>query len=144
MPEKRGAESHRTSTAGCLANVALTGNVGADPESRTVQDGRPVARFRVAVNSGGTDADGIWQQHTDWYSITAFGPLATRALHRLARGARFYVHGRLQVRTWQGADGTRYFLDVVASELVPLDRLDRPTVGNEDDLADDDVGGLPF
>ena len=74
------------------------------PPAMPKMSGRSLGFARVLL-SGRKDADGIWQQHTEWYSITAFGPLATRTLDRLVKAACVYVYGRLQVHTWQGAEG---------------------------------------
>lgn len=121
-----------------IASVSIIGYLGADPELRVGHQDRPVTRFRVAVNTSRKGADGQWQEHTDWFTITAFGPLAQRAAERLARGLRVFVTGRLQTRVWESSDGPRTFLDVVAQEVIPLDRHDRP---QRTDVAD--LEGLP-
>ena len=132
-----------------IASVSIIGYLGADPELRVGPQDRPVTRFRVAVNTGRKGADGQWQEHTDWFTITAFGPLAQRAAERLARGLRVFVTGRLQTRVWEGSDGPRIFLDVIAQEVIPLDRHEQPHRAGATDaesLADEreDSDDLPF
>jgi single-strand DNA-binding protein len=129
----------RRSGAG-LARVTLIGNLGADPDVRYTADGRHLARLRVAVNRRRPGADGQgWDEHTDWYAVTAFGPLAERCAERLGKGARVFVDGRLQTHTKDGPEGPRTFLDVTASDVVPLDRRPADSPAPHDELDD-----LPF
>ena len=129
-----------------LARVTLIGRLGADPERRSTDDGRPRVRFRVAVNQRRRGPGDDWQERADWYSVTAFGPLADRASERLSRGLRVFVQGRLESRVWDGPEGQRTFLDVVADDVIPLERLDgarRSTeTGPEEALAE--LEDLPF
>ena len=124
-------DQERRGSSGSLARITLIGHLGADPEVRSTQDGRMVARFRMAINRARRAPDDTWAEETDWYGVTAFGPLAERAAERLARGARAYVEGRLEVHVKEGGDGQRTYLDVVARDVVPLDR--RPDAGDEPD-----------
>lgn len=119
-----GLAARRTDTMTDIATVTLLGRLGADPERKHTQQGRAVARFRIAVNRGRKTADDQWEEHTDWYGVTAFGALAERAAERLAKGSRVLVQGRLEPRTWDGPDSPRTFLDVVASEVIPLERAE--------------------
>lgn len=112
-----------------LCKATIVGNLGADPEQRFTQDGRPITRFRVAVNNRRKDRDGNFADHTEWFAVTAFGRQAEIAAERLQKGSRVYVDGRLESRTYQGNDGqSRYSLDIVANELILLDS--RPRVGD--------------
>lgn len=142
--EETGARGRRAS-AGGVARVTLIGNLGADPEVRHTGEGRASVRFRVAVNAPRRDRQGAWEEHTDWYAVTAFGPLAERAGDRLARGLRVFVQGRLQSRTWQTPDGeTRCFHDVVADDVVPLERIDDPRDGEAESDSSGEPGDVPF
>ncbi|HEV2121188.1 MAG TPA: single-stranded DNA-binding protein [Chloroflexota bacterium] len=104
-----------------LCKAIIVGNLGADPEKRYTQDGRPVTRFRVAVNTNRRDKDGNWQEQTQWFGVTAFGRQAEMAAERLTKGSRVYVDGRLETRTVDGPDGRRFFMDVLANEVISLD-----------------------
>ena len=112
-----------------LCKAMIVGNLGADPEKRFTQDGRPVTRFRVAVNNSKRDRDGNWTEHTEWFGVTAFGRQAEFAAERLTKGSRVYVDGRLESRTWDGPDGKRFFLDIVANEVISLDSRARDDDG---------------
>ena len=65
--------------------------------------------------------------HTEWFGVTAFGRLAERPTSGCSEGSRVYVEGRLESRTWDSPEGRRFFLDVIANEVVPLDPRERGT-----------------
>jgi single-strand DNA-binding protein len=108
-----------------LCKVSIVGNLGADPERRYTQDGRAVTKFRVAVNNSRKDKDGNWTEHTEWFGITAFGRQAEMAAERLTKGSRVYVDGRLETREWDSERGKRFFMDVIASEVINLENRPR-------------------
>ena len=104
-----------------LNRVLFIGNLGADPEERHSDNGRPISSFRVAVNRSWTDAEGNRQEHTEWIPVVAFGPLAETCNAYLAKGRQVYVEGRLQTRSWEDAEGqTHYRTEVVAQEVIFL------------------------
>ena len=118
-----------------LATISIVGYLGADPDVRTTPEGRQLARFRVAVNRGKRNGT-VWQEHTDWYAVTAFGALVERLAGHLAWGSRVYAVGRLETHTWQAGGGEpRISLEVVATEVVPLDPP--KTSGQADPPADE-------
>jgi single-strand DNA-binding protein len=120
-----------------ICKATIVGNLGADPEKRFTQDGRAVTKFRVAVNSRRRDQGGEWSDHTEWFGVTAFGRQAETAAERLTKGSRVYVDGRLESRTWDGPDGKRFFMDIVANEVLPLDSRPRDEMGGGDFGGDD-------
>jgi single-strand DNA-binding protein len=104
-----------------LCKVTIIGNLGADPEMRYTTSGKPVTKFRVACNSRRRMPDGEFQEHTEWFGVSAFTRLAEVASEYLRKGSKVYVEGRLESRTWDSPDGKRFFLDVIASDLQLLD-----------------------
>jgi single-strand DNA-binding protein len=104
-----------------LCKVTLIGRLGADPEMRYSTAGKPVTKFRVACNRNRRMPDGEWQEQTEWFGVSTFGPQAERAAEILHKGSQVYVEGRLESRTWDSPDGKRFFMDVVASEFQSLD-----------------------
>jgi single-strand DNA-binding protein len=104
-----------------ICKVTLIGNLGADPELRYTPNGKAVTKFRVACNSRKRTPEGEWQDHTEWFGVSAFGRLAEQANELLHRGSRVYVEGRLESRVWESPDGRRFFLDVLADEVIALD-----------------------
>ncbi len=106
-----------------LNKVMLIGRVGADPEMRYTASGSPVTTFRLAVGRQWRDNAGEIHDETEWFNIVAWNRLAETCNQYLTRGARVYVEGRLQTRSWedQQSGQTRYRTEVIASDLIMLD-----------------------
>src|SRR5436189_2662672 len=96
-----------------LCKVTLIGNLGADPELKYSQAGTAVLKFRVAANSRKKNATGEWEDHTEWFGVTAFANLAERQAEQLHKGSGVYVEGRLESRVWESDNGPRFFMDVI-------------------------------
>jgi len=104
-----------------LNRVQVIGNLGADPEERHSDSGTPVSNLRVAVNRRWKDAEGNPQEHTEWISVVAFGPLAEVCNEYLNKGREVYVEGRMQTRSWEDGEGNRrYRTEVVAQDVIFL------------------------
>ncbi len=101
-----------------LNKVILIGNLGADPEVRTFQNGGKVANLRLATSESWKDrTTGERQERTEWHSVTLHGDglvgIADRYLHK---GSKVCVEGQLRTRKWQDRDGAdRYTTEVVLS-----------------------------
>jgi single-strand DNA-binding protein len=115
--------------AGSVNKVILVGNLGADPEIRRTQDGRPIVNLRVATTDTWRDkASGERKERTEWHRVVIFSEgLAKVAEQYLKKGARVYLEGQLQTRKWQDQGGQdRYSTEVVlqnfSSQMVLLDR----------------------
>jgi single-strand DNA-binding protein len=115
--------------AGSVNKVILVGNLGADPEVRRMQDGRPVVNLRVATSENWRDkATGERRERTEWHRVVIFSEgLAKIAEQYLKKGAKVYLEGQLQTRKWQDQQGQdRYTTEVVlqgfSSALTMLDR----------------------
>lgn len=116
--------------AGSVNKVILIGNLGADPEIRRTQDGRPVANLRVATSENWRDkATGERRERTEWHRVVIFNePLCRIAEQYLKKGAKVYLEGQLQTRKWTDQQGQeRYSTEVVLqgfnAQLTMLDRL---------------------
>ena len=118
----------------------ILGNVGADPEMRFTPVGRAVTNFRVAVNRRWRDAEGQLQEKVEWFRITAWGRLAEIANQYIQKGSPVYVSGRLETRSFEGADGQlRYVTDLVANDLVLLPRGNgHEPAGAESEVAEEE------
>ena len=88
--------------------VILVGNLGRDPEIRSLPSGQPVASFSVATSRRYKDRDGNRQEQTEWHNIVCFGKQAEIAGQYLTKGKQVYVEGRLQTRSWE-RDGQKHF-----------------------------------
>jgi len=102
--------------AGSLNKVMLIGNLGADPEVRTFQNGGKVCNLRIATSESWKDKNsGDRQERTEWHTVAIFNEgLAGVAERYLKKGSKVYLEGQLQTRKWQDAQGNdRYSTEVV-------------------------------
>src|SRR5665809_160895 len=100
--------------AGSVNKVILIGNLGADPEVRHTQDGRPIANLRVATSDSWRDkATGERREKTEWHRVVIFSEgLARIAEQYLKKGSKVYLEGSLQTRKWEDPSGQeRYTTD---------------------------------
>lgn len=102
--------------AGSVNKVILIGNLGADPEVRHTQDGRPIVNLRVATSESWRDkSSGERRERTEWHRVVIFNEgLAKIAEQYLKKGSKVYLEGSLQTRKWQDQAGQdRYSTEVV-------------------------------
>ncbi|MBK7408671.1 MAG: single-stranded DNA-binding protein [Saprospirales bacterium] len=96
--------------------VTLIGNLGRDPEIRTLETGAMVAKFSVATDEGYRDTSGNWVERTEWHEVVAWRQLAERAQSTLKKGMLVYVEGKLSTRKWKDQnDVEKYRTEVVAN-----------------------------
>ncbi len=114
--------------AGSVNKVILIGNVGADPEIRRTQDGRPIANLRIATSESWRDRNsGERKEKTEWHSVVVFNEGLCKVVEQyVKKGAKLYIEGALQTRKWQDQQGAdRYSTEVVLqgfnSTLTMLD-----------------------
>jgi single-strand DNA-binding protein len=115
--------------AGSVNKVILIGNLGADPEVRRTQDGRPIVNLRLATSENWRDkATGERKEKTEWHRVVIFNENLCRVAEQyLKKGSKVYIEGQLQTRKWQDQSGQdRYSTEVVLQnfrgELTLLDR----------------------
>ena len=135
--------------AGSVNKVILVGNLGADPEIRRTQDGRPIANLRLATSDSWRDkATGERKEKTEWHRIVIFNENLCRIAEQyLKKGSKIYVEGALQTRKWQDQAGQdRYSTEVVLQnfrgELTLLDRAGGAGASGGGDM--DEAGGGEF
>jgi single-strand DNA-binding protein len=114
--------------AGSVNKVILVGNLGRDPEIRTMQDGTKVANFTLATSESWKDRNsGERRERTEWHRVAVFNDKLAEIVERyLRKGAKVYVEGQLQTRKWTDQGGQeRYTTEVVLQrfrgELTMLD-----------------------
>ncbi|MCX8997642.1 single-stranded DNA-binding protein [Rhizobiaceae bacterium BDR2-2] len=114
--------------AGSVNKVILIGNVGADPEIRRTQDGRPIANLRIATSESWRDRNsGERREKTEWHNVVVFNEGLCKVIEQyVKKGAKLYIEGALQTRKWQDQSGNdRYSTEVVLqgfnSTLTMLD-----------------------
>ncbi|MGR3723289.1 single-stranded DNA-binding protein [Abyssibius alkaniclasticus] len=102
--------------AGSVNKVILVGNLGADPEVRTFQNGGRVVNLRVATSETWRDKNsGERQERTQWHQVAIFNePVGKIAEQYLRKGSKVYLEGQLETRKWQDQSGAdRYTTEVV-------------------------------
>ena len=106
-----------------INKVILIGNLGADPETRTMPSGGSVTNVSLATSQSWKDKQtGQPQERTDWHSVVFFNRLAEIAGEYLRKGSKVYVEGMLRTRKWQDQSGQdRYRTEIVANEMQMLD-----------------------
>ncbi|WP_414833537.1 single-stranded DNA-binding protein [Afifella sp. YEN Y35] len=114
--------------AGSVNKVILIGNLGADPEIRRLNDGRPVVNLRVATSESWRDRNsGERRERTEWHRVVIFNEgLAKIAEQYLRKGSKVYLEGQLQTREWEDQSGQKRFTTEVVlqgfnSALTMLD-----------------------
>ena len=113
--------------AGSINKVILIGNLGADPEIRSMQDGRPVCNLRVATSENWKDkSTGERRERTEWHRVVIFNEgLCRIAEQYLKKGSKVYLEGQLQTRKWEKEGQDHYSTEVVLqgfnSTLTMLD-----------------------
>ncbi|WP_057884278.1 single-stranded DNA-binding protein [Tsuneonella troitsensis] len=102
--------------AGSLNKVMLIGNLGADPEVRSFQNGGKVCNLRIATSETWKDRQsGERKEKTEWHTVAIFSEgLVGVAEQYLRKGSKVYIEGKLQTRKWQDQSGAdRYSTEVV-------------------------------
>ena len=114
--------------AGSVNKVILIGNLGRDPEVRSMNDGSPVVTLNLATSENWKDkSSGERRERTEWHRVVIFNEhLAKIAESYLKKGSKVYVEGQLQTRKWTDKDGNeKYSTEVVLQryrgELTMLD-----------------------
>jgi single-strand DNA-binding protein len=131
--------------------VILVGNLGADPEARSLNNGGEVVNMRIATSEQWKDKDGNRQERTEWHNVVIFNEnLGRVAKNYLRKGSKVYLEGQIQTRKWTDQSGNdRYTTEIVLQrfrgELVLLDSREGAGGGRGsfNDSYDDFGGGAP-
>ena len=103
--------------------VNLIGNLGQDPEMKTLESGKKVVRFTLATKDGYKSADGQKVEETTWHNIVAWNGLAEVASQFLKKGKEVAVEGRIVYRSYEdkkNGGGTKYITEIVLNDLLLL------------------------
>ncbi len=107
--------------AGGVNKVILIGNLGADPEVRTLTSGAKVARIRIATSESYTNREGERVTNTEWHSVNLWRGLADIAERYLKTGNTVYIEGKLRTRSYDDKEGvTRYVTEIEADNMTML------------------------
>ena len=106
-----------------MNRVMLIGNLGKDPEQRTLDNGSSRVTFSIATSEKYQDKEGIWQETTEWHDIVLWRIQADNAMKYLKKGSTIFLEGKLSHRTWQDAENkTRKITEVVGTMFKVLER----------------------
>ena len=102
--------------AGSINKVILVGNIGQDPQVRTMQSGQKVVSFSLATSDRWRDRQsGEQKEQTEWHRVVIFSPNLVEVAERmLQKGTKLYIEGMLRTRKWQNQQG----VDTYTTEVV--------------------------
>ncbi len=104
-----------------LNKAILIGNLGADPETRYMQDGTCVCNIRIATTERFKDRNGERQERTEWHRVVLWGKLGEIANQYLHKGSQVYIEGKIETRKWQDRDGNdKYTTEIRARDMKML------------------------
>lgn len=106
--------------------VILLGNVGKDPEIRSTGGGTMVANFTLATSDRQKDAQGNWQDRTEWHNLVAFQRTAEIVRDYVKKGTKLYIEGKIQTRSWDDKESgqKRYRTEIIVNDLSLLSGRD--------------------
>ena len=117
-----------------MNKAILFGNVGKDPEVRSLNDGTKAATFSMATNEVWKDKQsGERKERTEWHRIVAFGPIAETIAQYVRKGTKLLVEGKVQTRKWVDQSGTERFTTEI--------KMDHMSFAGSADRNEQDVGG---
>jgi single-strand DNA-binding protein len=103
--------------------VFLLGRLGKDPEMRATQGGMTIASFTLATSDRQKDAQGTWQDKTEWHNLVAFQRTAEIVRDYCKKGSQIFVEGKIQTRSWDDKESgqKKYRTEILVNELSLLD-----------------------
>lgn len=103
-----------------INKVILVGNVGKDPEVQYINADLPVAKFSLATSESYKDKNGKKVTNTEWHNIVMWRGLAKIAEQYVKKGDQLYIEGKITNRSYEKDGQTRYFTEIVASNMQML------------------------
>src|SRR5664280_2109632 len=102
--------------------VFLLGNCGKEPEIRTAQSGMVIANFTLATADRQKDAQGNWQDKTEWHNLVAFQRTAEIVRDYVKKGTQLHIEGKIQTRSWDDKESgqKKYKTEILINELSLL------------------------
>lgn len=115
-----------------INKVILLGNLGKDPEIRSLENGASVAKFPLATSESYKNRNGERVETTEWHNVVMWRGLAEIAEKFLKKGSKVYIEGKIRTRSYDDKDGNKkYITEIEADNMLMLDgRGDRPDGGS--------------
>ncbi|MEE8059102.1 MAG: single-stranded DNA-binding protein [Pseudomonadales bacterium] len=118
--------------------VILIGNCGADPEVKYMPNGNAVVNITLATSENWKDKNtGQQVDKTEWHRVVFFSRLAEIVGEYVRKGAKLYIEGRLQTRSWEQDGVKRYATEIIANEMQMLDSRSNTQGGSYDNQSAD-------
>jgi single-strand DNA-binding protein len=148
-----------------MNKVQLHGYCGKDPEVKTLESGKKVAKFTFATSESYKDSTGVRQTNTEWHSIVVWDKLAELCEKYVKKGSELILEGKISYRDYTDKDGVKkYYTEIICNglefcgkkESAPVDdkqgeyqksgKVDVKSMSNPEDLpqGNDDLSDLPF
>ena len=121
-----------------LNKVILMGNLGKDPETRTLESGAVMCRFSIATTETYKNRkSGERTSHTEWHNIILWKGLAEIADKYLHKGDKVLIEGKIRTRSWEDKESgqTRYSTEILADQMQMMGnnkKEDKPEIKNAD------------
>ena len=126
-----------------INKVILIGNLGKEPEYKTLQDGTAVAKLALATSESFRLKSGETKTSTQWHTIIVWRGLANLVRDYTRKGSLIYIEGKLQNRNFEDKEGLKkYVTEVVADQIILLDK--KPKEENQENNEDLEDKPLPF
>ena len=111
--------------------VFLLGNVGKDPEIRSTAGGTMVASFTLATTDRQKDAQGNWQDRTEWHNLKAFNRTAEIIRDYVKKGSKLFVEGKITTNSWDDKETgqKRYRTEILVNDLSLLSGREEGSAG---------------
>ena len=121
-----------------LNKVMLIGNLGKDPDVRTLDNGVALVTFPLATSESYKDKNGEKVARTEWHNIVVWRGLAEIASKILHKGSRTYIEGKLSSRSYTDKEGhKKYNTEIIADQILALDNKDSKLSRENPDVSED-------
>lgn len=125
--------------------IIITGNLGADPEIWTFEDGTKKASFSVAVSESYKNKAGEKVEETEWFNVVLYRGIAGVAEQYLKKGSKVYIEGKIKTRSYQDKDDqTRYTKELIGYKLTMLSSLQDQSHTGAPQPTEEETDDLPF
>lgn len=101
-----------------INKVILLGNVGDEPNIRTLQSDTKMATLRLATSERYKDKQGNWQDRTEWHNIVAYARIAEVIEKYVNKGTKLYIEGKIQTREFEDHGEKRFRTEIKVDDLV--------------------------
>ena len=132
-----------------LNRATILGFCGKDPEIKYAASGVAIANLSIATEESKKNASGEYESFTEWHKVVAFGKTAEVIKDYVKKGSKLYIEGRIQTRSWEQNNETKYMTEIVCNQMIMLDSQNKSSQPSQQQAppvnsSTDDDQGLPF